>query len=161
MKTIRKPLDVGICQGSLTGLQKKSALGFAFFVSLYIVSGYAFGQEMNMSGNIGGHNLDIRLVPNDVTCTQIRVIEVGKLFCARMSITGLNSLQLNELKVEKFDATMPQHRHGMVTRPSIKLVQPGEYLIEGLKMHMAGEWKFTIHLKYRNDRLQVAIPLKL
>ena len=163
MKIILNKLGIGTCHGGrwLRWLQKKIAFWILLGGNIFIFSGHACGQEMNSSGSLCGKNIDSHLSPNDVTCKKNRPIEVGKLFCIRMSIIGPNALVLNDLTVEKFDAAMPQHRHGMVTRSTVKVVKTGEYLIEGLKFHMAGEWKISIDLKYREERLQVAIPMKL
>ncbi|MFT7221588.1 MAG: hypothetical protein ACI8Z1_003210 [Candidatus Azotimanducaceae bacterium] len=60
------------------------------------------------------------------------------------------------------DGGMPEHRHGLPTAP---LVRPGEndceYLVEGLRFHMAGRWelKFTINFGDKTDTLTVYLDL--
>lgn len=39
------------------------------------------------------------------------------------------------------DATMPAHKHGMNYRPSVAVVGPGRYRVEGLLFHMSGAWE--------------------
>ncbi len=47
----------------------------------------------------------------------------------------------------KLDARMQAHKHGMVTKPKITETAPNEYKIEGVKLHMAGDWEFFFGLK--------------
>ena len=42
------------------------------------------------------------------------------------------------------DATMPEHRHGMMTKPTHKEVSPGRYQSQGMKLHMSGHWVFQV-----------------
>lgn len=39
------------------------------------------------------------------------------------------------------DATMPDHRHGMNYRPSLKPLGSGRWLADGLLWHMSGRWQ--------------------
>lgn len=38
------------------------------------------------------------------------------------------------------DGNMPEHRHGLPTKPSITVLGHGDYQLEGLKFNMAGLW---------------------
>ncbi len=40
----------------------------------------------------------------------------------------------------RVDASMPQHQHGMLRRPTLHVRAPGEVRAEGLLFHMAGAW---------------------
>jgi hypothetical protein len=44
------------------------------------------------------------------------------------------------------DARMPQHGHGMETKPKLREGEPvdGIYLTDGFKFHMPGEWTVTV-----------------
>ena len=45
----------------------------------------------------------------------------------------------------EFIADMPEHLHGMMTKPRIsELGTPGQYLIEGVRFHMPGWWEITL-----------------
>ncbi len=41
----------------------------------------------------------------------------------------------------RVDARMPEHRHGMNYRPSVRSAAPGVYRAEGLMFHMPGRWE--------------------
>ena len=57
---------------------------------------------------------------------------------------------------------MPEHNHGLPTAP---LVRPGEndceYLVEGLRFHMAGRWELSFKIKAgdKTDVLMVSLDL--
>ena len=57
---------------------------------------------------------------------------------------------------------MPEHNHGLPTAP---LVRPGandcEYLVEGLRFHMAGRWELNFKIKAgdKTDTLMVSLDL--
>jgi len=40
-----------------------------------------------------------------------------------------------------FEAVMPAHNHGMVLKPKITRMGSREWRIDGLKLHMKGNWK--------------------
>ena len=45
-----------------------------------------------------------------------------------------------------FDATMPDHGHGMNVDPTVSSPATGEYLIEGINLHMPGTWKLDFSI---------------
>ncbi len=46
------------------------------------------------------------------------------------------------------DATMPAHKHGMNTVPTVVPGNaPGRYLAQGLLFHMPGNWEITIRIQ--------------
>ena len=47
----------------------------------------------------------------------------------------------------RVDAQMPEHRHGMNYRPSVKSLGQGLYRAEGLMFHMPGRWELVFELR--------------
>ncbi len=47
----------------------------------------------------------------------------------------------------RVDAQMPQHKHGMNYRPSVKALGQGLYRAEGLMFHMPGRWELVFELR--------------
>lgn len=46
------------------------------------------------------------------------------------------------------DATMPEHKHGMNTVPTVVPGNvPGSYLAQGLLFHMPGNWEITVRIQ--------------
>jgi hypothetical protein len=61
---------------------------------------------------------------------------VDAAVCAKTPGSALPS----ELRI---DAVMPEHRHGMNYRPTLKALGNGRFRAEGLLLHMPGLWEFS------------------
>ena len=60
------------------------------------------------------------------------------------------------------DGTMPQHIHGLPTRPQVtKALGNGDYLVEGLKFHMPGWWVVDFQIDAAGGRDVVRFNLVL
>jgi hypothetical protein len=62
----------------------------------------------------------------------------------------------------KVDGDMPAHGHGMPTKPMVtKEINPGIYLVEGMKFSMPGHWviKFFIRTETETDAVTFDIVL--
>jgi len=59
------------------------------------------------------------------------------------------------------NARMPQHRHGMNTRPRVHDLGDGKFRVEGLLFHMAGRWElhFDISVDGVTTRAQDDVEL--
>lgn len=57
---------------------------------------------------------------------------------------------------------MPAHNHGLPTSPrSTQYLGNGDYLIEGMRFHMAGHWEITVKINTGGVSDMVLIPLEL
>lgn len=81
--------------------------------------------------------------------------ELGQLFAIDAVVTRRDGLPL-EVGSLALDARMPQHDHGMETKPQLLpgacegdvCTHPGgRYRTEGFKFHMVGEWTVTIDVQ--------------
>ena len=134
---------------------------YFFSAFIFLNCGTSSAQDLTTTAVLGAERLEISLQPRDAGCLKIKQISVGAVFCFAMTIKTPNEAWLKELTVQRFDMIMPEHRHGMVTRARLRATKTGEYLIDGVKVHMPGEWKITIDLLQGKLATQVAIPLKL
>lgn len=72
-------------------------------------------------------------------------VPVGRHFAIDVRLCPKGNVALPaEVRV---DATMPEHRHGMNYRPSVKTLAPGRYRAEGLMFHMPGRWELVFELR--------------
>ncbi len=60
-----------------------------------------------------------------------------------------------------FDARMPEHNHGMLTKPRVRVVDDKNYHVDGVKLHMPGNWELRVTLRVNGQPRSVVIPLKL
>ncbi len=59
-----------------------------------------------------------------------------------------------------FDGGMPGHGHGFVTAPRVtRELGDGEYLVEGVKFHMAGEWELRVAVTHDQGRDVAAVAV--
>lgn len=72
--------------------------------------------------------LAYRTVPAQVRVGEAFIVEVA--LCPPAPLAAAN-------------ATMPEHRHGMNYRPSIRAAGEGRFLTEGWVFHMPGRWEFS------------------
>jgi hypothetical protein len=67
-------------------------------------------------------------------------ITVGQPFVLQLQLCPADAQLL------RVDATMPEHRHGMNYKPSLKPLGGGRWRAEGLLWHMAGRWELRLDL---------------
>ena len=82
-------------------------------------------------------------------------IAVGGLFAIEVQLCPAGAV------LERADATMPEHRHGMNYRPSVKSLGDGRWRVEGLMFHMPGRWELQLDVRAagRSERLLDTITL--
>lgn len=61
----------------------------------------------------------------------------------------------------KFDARMPQHKHGMVTSPKVTKVKDLEYKVEGVRLHMPGLWVIDFVIEHQSGETRISAPVEL
>lgn len=76
-------------------------------------------------------------------------IAVGRFFAIEVQLCPVGAV------LSRADATMPEHRHGMNYRPSVKSLGDGRWRVEGLMFHMPGRWELQLDVKAdgRTERL--------
>lgn len=117
-------------------------------------------------------------VPSEVDYATTRVSDNGLFKVSYTASTGavpINQMHQWTLHVETaggklvedatitVDGDMPQHGHGLPTRPQVtKYLGNGDYLIEGMKFQMGGWWlmKFIITANSQTDAVHFNMMLK-
>ena len=93
--------------------------------------------------------------------SRLKPIVINKILFWVMYVKTKDGLCVKGLEIT-VDGGMPEHLHGLPTMP---LVRPGkndcEYLVEGLRFHMAGRWelKFRIKAGDKTDILTISLDL--
>jgi len=62
----------------------------------------------------------------------------------------------------RVDAQMPEHRHGMNYKTTVKPADGGRYQAEGLMFHMPGRWEFIFEVRGggKTDRVTRSVMLE-
>lgn len=83
--------------------------------------------------------------------TQPQPIKVGELFKVDITLCP----KVGPLKSIGVDATMPEHKHGMNYKPTIRKNSSDSFSAEGLMFHMPGRWQFAFDVETGAGRERV------
>jgi hypothetical protein len=96
----------------------------------------------------GPVSLAWRSVPRDIV--------VGRPFVLQLTLCPADA------QLAAVDATMPEHRHGMNYKPSLKPLGGGRWRAEGLLWHMSGRWELRFDVLHagakRSLTRDIALP---
>ncbi len=83
-------------------------------------------------------------------------LQVGKPFALSVTLCPAHAQLL------RVGAQMPEHRHGMNYRPSLKPLGDGRWRVDGLLWHMPGRWELVLdtELAARKHRLVHSVVLR-
>jgi hypothetical protein len=68
-------------------------------------------------------------------------IAVGRHFALDVQVCPATAV------LARVDAVMPEHRHGMNYRPTVKPLGDGRWRAEGLLFHMPGRWELRLDVQ--------------
>lgn len=63
--------------------------------------------------------------------------------------------------LNKIDATMPSHKHGMVTYPKFKKISQNKYKVDGFKFHMRGKWEILVDFIVNSKTNSLSVPFEI
>ena len=127
---------------------------------------------------MGSRMFRMSAVPSDLDYSTTRSSDKGLFNVAYTASTGnvpVNQMHQWTLHVETadgqvvekanitVDGDMPQHGHGLPTRPKVtKYLGNGDYLVDGMKFQMGGWWlmDFTITADGQTDAVHFNMMLK-
>ncbi len=90
------------------------------------------------------------------------VIPVNQLHTWTLHVETPDGQPIDDAKIA-VDGDMPQHGHGLPTRPQVtQALGNGDYLVEGMKFQMGGWWvmDFDITVAGQTDRVSFNLMLK-
>ena len=101
----------------------------------------------------GRYAVAYRTRPDPIVVGQHFAMDV--VLCPRANAEGA----VENLRI---DAHMPEHRHGMNYRVTVKAIDDARYVAEGLMFHMAGRWElvFDVRARGRTDRLTRSVTVE-
>ncbi|MEY4632009.1 MAG: hypothetical protein RIQ81_2129 [Pseudomonadota bacterium] len=66
----------------------------------------------------------------------------------------------SSFKLESFDARMPEHNHGMVTKPVVKSDSAGQFSVDGVKLHMPGKWVLDFVVSGKSVKVPLEVKIQ-
>lgn len=118
-------------------------------------------KNLDRAIQLDGLSINMMFHVKDSKGQTLDVVPLNQLISIVLSFKIDTKTNLKPLLLNKFDVSMPEHKHGMQTRVKITKLSNQEFLIEGIKLHMPGAWQINVQAQYDSQSLQVAIPLKL
>jgi hypothetical protein len=98
-----------------------------------------FTDKLEGKGDQGLYHFKLRMDPESP--------KLNEMFKAVLTLTDVKTgAPVTDAEV-KVNATMPEHRHGMMTAPSHEELGKGQYLTKGMKLHMHGSWEVRVDAK--------------
>lgn len=96
-----------------------------------------------------------------VTIEETQPFKVGKLLTTTVKVESANGQPVEQAMVE-VDGGMPQHGHGLPTRPRMSQeLGQGRYQIAGLKFNMGGWWELKLKISAGTSADSVTFNLSL
>lgn len=80
------------------------------------------------------------------TAEPVQPIRVGSMHRWILQVEAADSATLEGARIT-VDGGMPEHGHGLPTRPRVtRVLGPGEYQVDGMKFNMGGWWEVKFHI---------------
>jgi hypothetical protein len=78
-------------------------------------------------------------------------IVVGRHFSVEVFVCA----DQGPVTLQRVDATMPEHRHGMNYRPTLASPAVNHYVAEGFLFHMPGTWQLVFDVEQQGRRVRL------
>lgn len=87
-------------------------------------------------------------------------VAVGQHFSMELVVCAKSGQPMAE--TVRVDAHMPEHRHGMNYRTTVKAADSGRYQAEGFMFHMPGRWEFIFEIRAagKTDRVMRSVAFE-
>ena len=84
---------------------------------------------------------------------------MAKHFALEVQLCDKNDV--SAARLQKVDATMPEHRHGMNYRPVVTTLGGGRFRVEGMMFHMAGHWEMVFEVQSGKELTRLTHDLQI
>jgi hypothetical protein len=80
--------------------------------------------------------------------SEIAPLEINRIHSWLIRLNDAQGDLVSNAAIE-FIGGMPEHNHGLPTQPQVTAeIEPGVYLLEGLRFHMQGAWRLELNLNW-------------
>ena len=116
-----------------------------------------FAEKLEGKGTKGLYHFKLTMKPSQP--------KLNEMFRTEVLLTDATTGEPITGATVKVDASMPEHRHGMMTAPTYEELGEGRYLTKGMKLHMHGSWEVKVdadthagadHLDWRYNQKPIA-----
>ncbi len=83
--------------------------------------------------------------------SEIKPLEINKIHSWLIRLSDLQDKPVSSAEIQ-FIGGMPEHNHGLPTQPLVTTeIEPGIYLLEGVRFHMQGAWRLELKLNWNSQ----------
>jgi len=88
--------------------------------------------------------------------SELQPLEINKIHSWLIHLSDENGKAVSDATIE-FSGGMPEHNHGLPTQPQVtRELEPGVYLLEGLRFHMQGAWRLDLKINWNKQGSAIA-----
>ncbi len=109
------------------------------------------GEEMDMSGgSMAADELDPQVSENGLftvsAVSRLDPVVINETHAWTLHVEDADGNAISDAEIS-IDGGMPEHDHGFPTAPRVtENLGGGDYLLEGVRFNMAGEWVMTLEI---------------
>jgi len=81
--------------------------------------------------------------------SRVEPLPLNKIHSWVLHIDTLDGKPVEKARVSVYGG-MPAHKHGLPTEPVVSELSRGDYLVEGLKFSMSGDWEIWFNIRTGN-----------
>ncbi len=83
--------------------------------------------------------------------SEIMPLEINKIHSWLIRLSDPQDKPVTSADIQ-FIGGMPEHNHGLPTQPQVTTeIEPGIYLLEGVRFHMQGAWRLELKVNWNNQ----------
>ena len=93
--------------------------------------------------------------------SQLSPLQINRIHSWHVKIIDAHSKPVTNARVA-VTGGMPEHDHGLPTQPRVtEEINPGTYLLEGVRFHMPGKWSMVISIETEENLSTVSLDFDL
>ena len=126
---------------------------YLLLISILLAGASSNAEPLFNAVSDQGSNLQIN--------SSLQPLAINQMHSWELRFTDPGGKPITGARVE-FQGGMPLHNHGLPTAPVITgEIEPGLYLLEGMRFHMPGDWEISIHIEHEGRQENFTLQLSL
>lgn len=136
-------------------IMKATFIVLCMYAAFAWTQGHSAQPVSGASGRSDEQHFEVRFT------SHIDPISINTMHAWTLHIQDRSGQPLTDAIVE-VEGGMPEHDHGLPTRPRVtQNLGGGDYLLEGMKFHMGGWWQVTLLIRQGETSDRVTFDLNL
>lgn len=131
-----------------------------YLVGLIILMGFCFSTTATASGTSADTSATVAGEHFRITYqSKVEPLPLNRIHSWILHVETLDGKPVGNAEITVHGG-MPAHKHGLPTEPAITEIGDGDYLVEGIKFSMTGEWQFWFNVRAGQASDEVKFDIK-